>query len=83
MKDGVADIIGKTIINVVVAANSTAPKQQVFIVFSDGTYFEFYGEKFTCTSCVDRGDLAAAIEYTSAMNAKITAVYPVVNAEQK
>jgi len=41
MKDGVKQILGKTISAVVVA--ESADLSHVFLVFSDDTNFEFYG----------------------------------------
>ncbi len=42
MKDGIREIIGKTISGVVVKINSRQPRSQVFLVFTDDTFFEFY-----------------------------------------
>lgn len=76
MKDGLRGILGKSISNVVVASRDTAPKQQVFLVFSDGTYFEFYGEQFNCAGSVDLGDLVEVLDYAKrSMQANIDTVY--------
>lgn len=77
MKTGVGDIIGKTISGVVVAENKRNPRQQVFLVFSDGTYLEFWGESFNCAGGLHRGDAVAASQYAEGMGARITDVYPV------
>jgi hypothetical protein len=42
MKPGVKNIVGKTIAAVLVKERANTPRGQVFLVFSDGTYFEFY-----------------------------------------
>lgn len=77
MKSGIGDIVGKTISDVVVASNEKRPKQQVFLVFSDGTFFEIYGESFSCAADLDRGGLEDALEYAvKAMRGKIDKVYP-------
>ena len=77
MKDGLKDIVGKTVSGVVVAANShNHPHQQVFLVFPDGTYFEFYGEQFSCASGLNRGGLEKARSYAERGGADIKAVYP-------
>ena len=56
MKDGLGQTIGRRIAAVVVAKNEKRPPhQQVFLVFSDGTSFEFYGDSFTCCAGVDSG----------------------------
>jgi len=54
MKDGLAKIVGRRIAGVVVAQSPRGPKQQVFLVFDDGTRFEFWGENFSCCSDVDK-----------------------------
>ena len=78
MKTGLKDIIGKQITAVVVAESDHAPKQQVFLVFADGTRFELYGEGFTCCSGLDRAD---GIEgYVESGGGKIVRVYGDVRA---
>src|SRR5690242_4019843 len=73
MKDGLREIIGKKIATVVVAQNDRDPRVQVFLVFSDGSNFEFYGEHFTCCAGLDR---TADIErYVESANGRITKVY--------
>ena len=47
MKDGLQHIIGKTTKSVIVTRDDRPPRNQVFLVFDDNTYFEFYGESFT------------------------------------
>jgi hypothetical protein len=77
MKDGINEIIGKKIRGVVVSRNERRePENQVFIVFDDGTYFEFYGSRFTCNGGVDRGDAEVAINYARHFGAEITQIYP-------
>ncbi len=76
MKDGLKYIIGKTITSVVFAENNSPPQNQVFLVFSDGTSFEFYGENFSCASGVDRGGVEEARGYAEKGGARIRAVYP-------
>lgn len=78
MKSGLNDIIGKTITDVIVARNDRGdPANQVFLVFDDGTYFEFWGAQFNCNSGVDRGGVAEVVKYLGCwQTAKITDVYP-------
>jgi len=72
MKNGLKGIIGKQIAAVVVASGR-APRQQVFLVFADGTRFEFWGEGFNCRS---RLDSAAGIEeYVESGAGRIDRVY--------
>lgn len=56
MKDGLKYLIGKRIRGVVVAASKRHPKHQVFLVFQDGTRFEFWGENFSCCSGLDKAE---------------------------
>ena len=78
MKNGLKDIIGKQITAVVVASSDRAPKQQVFLVFADGTHFEFWGESFSCCSGLDP---AEGIEpYVESGAGKIVSVYGDVRA---
>lgn len=74
MKSGIENIIGKTVSNVVVADKEKPPYRQVFLVFSDNTYFELYG-KFTGAGGVDRGGVEDVIEYAEKMGGKITDKY--------
>ena len=55
MKDGIKHIIGKTIKSVIVTSNDRPPKNEVFLIFDDDTYFEFYGESFTGDGGIDKG----------------------------
>lgn len=71
MKGGLSKILGKTISGVVVAENHRNPKQQVFIVFSNGTYLEIYGDEFTCANGLDSGGVEEAVAYAEGMDASI------------
>lgn len=75
MKSGVGDIIGKSISQVVVAESSTRPKEQVFLIFSDGTYLELYGDSFNCAGGLNNGDVTDAKQYVEKMNGKILKIY--------
>lgn len=76
MKSGIAGIVGRAISRVVVAQNSVAPKQQVFILFTDGTYFEFWGESFSCNAAIDFGCEAEVLRYIKNCGAEVTHVFP-------
>lgn len=56
MKNGLREIVGKRISGVVHAVSDREPRIQVFLLFTDGSRFEFYGPNFSCCSGVDRGD---------------------------
>lgn len=74
MKDGVREIPGKTISAVVVGSANRPPRNQVILVFDDGTSIEFYGDAFTCTSGLDYHNLDKAIAYVEEMGG-VDAVY--------
>ena len=77
MKEGLKDIVGKTVTAVAVAENeANSPHHQVFLVFSDGTYFEFYGDQINCCAGVDAGDLTRACSYAEKCGSTIRATYP-------
>ena len=75
MKGGPEHIVGKLITGVVVASSPNDPKNQLFLTFSDGTYFEIWGAAFSCASALDQGGAAAAIAYASKNGGKVTATY--------
>ena len=76
MKTGIGDILEKTLTNVIVAENERDPKQRVFFVFSDDTYFEFYGKSFDCNSGVYQGGLEKASQYAETMGDSTIKIYP-------
>lgn len=60
----IQDLLGKTIQSVVYKTGATAPRQQVFLIFDDGTAFEFYGEAFEwAKGCWSRADLESVLAY--------------------
>lgn len=75
MKNALGHIVGKTITGVIVAENEdnrVQPRHHVFLVFSDDTYFEFFGQDFRCAGGVDPGGYASARLYAELrMNAKV------------
>ena len=75
MKAGMSEIVGKEIVGVVAARNGDMPNHQVFLAFSDGTYFEFFGENFSCASGVLPGGLEKATQYAVSMGGTITHLY--------
>lgn len=57
MKDGLKYIVGKEIAAVIVASSKTKqPRNQVFLLFNDGTRFELYGDSFTCCGGLDKSE---------------------------
>ena len=65
MKRGVKQIIGKRIQGVVAKKRTIQPYSQLFLVFSDGTYFEFYTylDQICATGNLCRGGLEEVREY--------------------
>jgi hypothetical protein len=74
IKPEVRDIVGKTIVGVLVADNPRVPGRQVFLVFNDNTYYEFYGPDgqlgFTGGACP--GGMADAERYAGGFGGTIT-----------
>jgi|GEM_PF-2883450 len=73
MKNGLRYVVGKRIAGVVVAESERPPRQQVFLVFTDGTCFELYGESFRCCSGLD--DAAHIEGYVESNRGRMVAVY--------
>ena len=42
LKDGLPQLLGKRICGAVVKQGDRSPRMQVFLVFDDGTHYEFY-----------------------------------------
>ena len=80
MKPGLAHIIGKEIVAVVVAKVDHS-RQQVFLVFSDGNRFEFYGPNFSCCSGLDEGD--RVLQYVDACGGKVERIYGDLSARRR
>ncbi|MDQ3028128.1 MAG: hypothetical protein M3R58_16705 [Pseudomonadota bacterium] len=74
MKSGLKDIIGKQIAAVVYANGGRHyPTTQVFLVFTDGTRFEFYGPDFSCCAGLDQADRIA--QYVESNGGEVVRVY--------
>ena len=79
MKPGVRQIVGKRIVGVVTAENpGGVPRTQAFLLFSDGSRFEFYGEHFSCCDGLDKGE--GVLRYIASAGAKVTRAYGRVEA---
>lgn len=56
MKSHIRKIIGKTIEKVIVAEDPQRnPREQVYLLFTDGTHFELYGDWLTCANHIEHG----------------------------
>ena len=73
MKNGLRYVVDKRIAGVVVCESPRPPRQQVFLLFTDGTSFEMYGESFTCCSGLD--DVAHIEGYVESNHGRMVAVY--------
>lgn len=68
MKTEVEQIIGRRISSVIIKAardRKSRPQSSLFLVFDDGTYFEFYAadDSIKPTGGVDRGGLHEVLQY--------------------
>ena len=63
MRDEIRQIIGKTISGVIVKKSDRYPTSQVFLLFSDDTYYELYGDHIKGSGGVDRGGRGAVLRY--------------------
>ena len=82
MKGAVKDIVGKKITGVVVreATWRSPPQTQLFLIFSDGTYYEFYSDSnITGTGGVDKGGIEEVKKYMPE-HFKIIAEYSIKDA---
>ena len=54
--EGLPQIMGKRICGAIAKEGDRSPRTQVFLIFDDGTYMEFYSTTtFTCAAGVDQG----------------------------
>ncbi|MEO5676709.1 MAG: hypothetical protein ABIQ84_04110 [Usitatibacter sp.] len=74
MKSGLKDIVGKQIAAVVYAKGGRHyPTTHVFLVFTDGTHFEFYGPDFSCCAGLDQAERIA--QYVESNAGEVVRVY--------
>ena len=80
MKDAIKYLVGKTISGVVVKSSNRTPRIQVFLVFTDDTYYEFYcgSGDLTGAGAIDRGGLEAVRLYMAESH-KIIQEYSSIN----
>ena len=64
-KAAVASILGKTIKHIVVKEGDRAPRSQVFLVFTDDSYYEFYSTHGSISGAggLDVGGIEAVRKY--------------------
>jgi hypothetical protein len=76
MRTYIEKIVGKQIANVIVTKSSRRPREQVYLIFSDGTYFELFGEDISCASGIDIGDVDAVVKLVQRHGCEEIMVYP-------
>ncbi len=64
VKTAIREILGRTVTGVLVSENPRHPPTQLFLVFSDGTSYEIYGQ-LSSASGLDKGGMAAAEQYAA------------------
>lgn len=64
MKDGIRQILGKTVSGVIVKESDSEPRSQCFLLFSDGSYYEMYGH-IAFTNGLGSGSADEVKEYMS------------------
>ncbi len=77
MRTFIDQIVGKQIANVVVTESSRRPREQVYLVFTDGTHFELFGEDISCASHIEVGDVDDVVELMKGHGREKIKVYPV------
>jgi hypothetical protein len=72
-------IVGKTIAHVVVKKRPGQPRSQLFLLFTDGTYYEFFSPEgdLEGASAIDQGGLAEVRRYQGAKWIVLQASAPV------
>lgn len=74
-KESLKEVIGKTIRSIVFRSGIDAsPETQLFLVFEDDTYFEFYGQEIGFVRSLSIGDSATAIAYARKFSSKVLVV---------
>jgi len=77
MKQGIKEIIGKTITSIIAVENQEPSyHNQVFLIFSDNTSFEFYGTGITCASGIDKYGIDGVNKRIERTDGKIKYQYP-------
>jgi hypothetical protein len=76
MKSYIEEIVGKTIAGVIVTEGEREPRQQVFLVFTDDTHFELYGQYFAFGKHRYPGGMDHIIKYAKGSGAKEIHIFP-------
>lgn len=77
MKDGAQEILGKSISGVVIKSSPDQPRSQLFLLFADGTCFEFYSDgSIRPTGGVDRVTIEDVRRYLKGRTEVVFEAYP-------
>jgi len=69
------EVIGKTIRSIIFRSDRDVnPEAQLFLVFDDGTYFEFYGQEINFVHSLSEGDTARASTYARKFGSEVLVV---------
>ena len=63
LKEGLPSVLGKRIVAVLGKERDREPRAQVFLIFDDGTSYEFFGEFISGGTGLDTGGLDEARRY--------------------
>jgi hypothetical protein len=77
MKAGIRDIVGKTVAGYALAYKDRSPKEQVLISFTNGYYFEFWGDELVLSSSLYSGSAMALTHYVEKNGGKVTPVFEI------
>lgn len=74
-KEPLQGVIGKTIRSIVFRSEAdVSPATQLFLVFEDGTYFEFYGQEMDFVRSVSDGGMMEAVDYARKFSPEVLVV---------
>jgi hypothetical protein len=74
-KNTLQEVIGKTIQAIVFrSGRDVNPESQLFLVFEDDTYLEFYGQEIGFVRSLSEGDTAKAIDYARKFSTEVLVV---------
>lgn len=81
MKDGAQEMLGRTIKGVVIKQGESTPRSMLFLVFEDGTYFEFYSYdgEISPTGGINCGTLEDVRRYMSTTKKIVFETYPKID----
>jgi hypothetical protein len=74
-KQSLQAVIGKTIRSIVFRSGTgVSPETQLFLVFEDDTYYEFYGQEMGFVRTLSEGDTTKAMNYARKFSSKVHVV---------